>query len=65
MKRLLAIREREKFKEAIRTKLVLDIAEPRIEPRVIPASAQEPRVSCTLGEQMWQRRWGSGGIDWR
>jgi len=59
------IREREKFKEAIRTKMVLDIAEPRIEPRVIPASAQEPRISCTIGEQMWQRRWGSSGIDWR
>jgi hypothetical protein len=62
---VIAIREREKFKEAIRTKMVLDIAEPRIEPRVIPASAQNPRMSCTIGEQMWQRRWGSGGIDWR
>jgi hypothetical protein len=59
------IREREKFKEAIRTKLVLDIADRANEPRVIPASAQNPRISCTIGEQMWQRRWGSGGIDWR
>jgi hypothetical protein len=59
------IREREKFKEAIRTKLVLDIADRRAEPRVIPASAEKPRISCTIGEQMWQRRWGSGGIDWR
>ena len=59
------IREREKFKEAIRTKLVLDIAEPRIAPRVIPASAEAPRISCTIGEQMWQRRWGGGGIDMR
>jgi hypothetical protein len=62
---VIPIREREKFKEAIRTKMVLDIAEPRIEPRVVPASAQNPRISCTIGEQMWQRRWGSGGIDWR
>ena len=59
------IREREKFKEAIRTKLVLDIADRSDEPRVIPASAQNPRISCTIGEQMWQRRWGGGGIDWR
>jgi hypothetical protein len=59
------IREREKFKEAIRTKLVLDIADRSNMPRVIPASAENPRISCTIGEQMWQRRWGGGGIDWR
>jgi hypothetical protein len=59
------IREREKFKEAIRTKLVLDIADRSDKPPVIPASAQNPRISCTIGEQMWQRRWGGGGIDWR
>ena len=58
------IREREKFKEAIRTKLVLDIADRSSAPRVIPASAETPRISCTIGEQMWQRRWGSG-IDMR
>ena len=58
------IREREKFKEAIRTKLVLDIAE-RTAARVIPAATSAPRIPCTIGEQMWQRRWGSGGIDWR
>jgi hypothetical protein len=62
---VIPIREREKFKEAIRTKLVLDIADRKVEPRVIPASAENPRISCTIGEQMWQRRWGSGGIDWR
>jgi Protein of unknown function (DUF1194) len=59
------IREREKFREAIRTKLVLEIAGRMPEARVIPASAQAPRISCTIGERMWQERWGSGGIDWR
>jgi len=59
------IREREKFKDAIRTKLVLDIADRSNVPRVIPASAENPRISCTIGEQMWQRRWGGGGIDSR
>jgi hypothetical protein len=59
------IREREKFKEAIRTKLVLDIAMPLEAPRVIPAAADAPRISCTIGEQMWQNRWGRGGIDLR
>jgi hypothetical protein len=54
------IREREKFKDAIRTKLVLDIADRSAEPRVIPAAASAPRISCTIGEQMWQNRWGRG-----
>ena len=58
------IRERDKFKEAIRTKLVLDIADRSHEPRVIPAAANAPRISCTIGEVMWQRRWG-GGADGR
>ena len=58
------VREREKFKEAIRNKLVLDIASRPPEPRVIPASSANPRISCTIGEQMWQRRWGNG-IDFR
>jgi hypothetical protein len=58
------IREREKFKEAIRTKLVLDIADRGGEARVIPAAANAPRISCSIGEQMWQRRWG-GGADGR
>ncbi len=55
------IREREKFIEATRTKLVLEIAGRQPEPRVIPASADKPRVSCTIGERLWQERWGGGG----
>jgi Protein of unknown function (DUF1194) len=52
------IREREKFKDAIRTKLVLEIAGLQPAPRVIPAAADAPRISCTIGERMWQQRWG-------
>jgi Protein of unknown function (DUF1194) len=52
------IRAREKFIEATRTKLVLEVAGRQPEPRVIPASAQAPRISCTIGETMWQDRWG-------
>lgn len=59
------MREREKFKDAIRTKLVLEVAGFEPAARVIPASAAAPRISCTIGEQMWQRRWGGGGIDLR
>jgi Protein of unknown function (DUF1194) len=57
------IRERDKFKDAIRTKLVLDIARHDGTPRVIPAAASAPRISCTIGEVMWQRRWGGSGMD--
>lgn len=57
------IRERSKFIEATRTKLVLEIAGLQPEPRVIPASAQTPRISCMIGEKLWQERWG--GYDFR
>jgi Protein of unknown function (DUF1194) len=52
------IRERDKFREAIRTKLVLEIAGRTPEPRLVPAAAESPRISCTIGERMWQQRWG-------
>jgi hypothetical protein len=55
------IREREKFREAIRTKLVLEIASRTPEAHVIPAAADNPRISCTIGERMWQQRWGGVG----
>jgi hypothetical protein len=57
------IREREKFVEATRTKLILEVAGRQPEPRVVPASAEAPRISCTIGETMWQERWG--GFDFR
>jgi hypothetical protein len=29
----------------------------------MPASAQAPRVSCTIGEKLWRDRWGGSGFD--
>jgi hypothetical protein len=55
---VIPIRERDKFIEVTRTKLVLEVAGREPEARVIPASADKPRVSCTIGEKMWQERWG-------
>lgn len=52
------IKERAKFQEAIRTKLLLEVAGLQPEGRVIPAQGREPRVSCTIGEQIWRDRWG-------
>jgi hypothetical protein len=58
---VIPIREREKFAEAIRNKLVLEVAGRVPEAKILPASADKPRVSCTIGERMWQERWGGGG----
>ena len=62
---LVPVRERHQFADAIRNKLILEVAgvmprknafaEQLVQPAVSP-----PRVSCTIGEQMWQRRWGGG-----
>ena len=60
---VIPIRERAQFVEATRTKLVLEIAGLVPPARLVPVSADKPRISCTIGEQMWQRRWG--GYDFR
>jgi hypothetical protein len=56
---VIPIRERAQFKDAVRTKLVLEIAGRTPEPRVIPAQARPPRISCTIGEEMRRQRWGN------
>ena len=60
---VIPIQTREKFIEATRTKLVLEIAGRQPAPRLVPASAEAPRISCTIGEQRWQERWD--GYDWK
>jgi len=52
------IHERAQFIEATRTKLVLEVAGRMPKPRIIPASAKAPRISCTIGEERWRQRWG-------
>jgi hypothetical protein len=59
---VIPIRERDQFREATRTKLVQEIAGYAPAARVVPA-AGKPRISCTIGERMWQDRWG--GMDFR
>jgi Protein of unknown function (DUF1194) len=67
---VIPIREREQFKEATRTKLVLEVAgrtppspirhaEKTAQGMLVPAQARAPRISCTVGEQMWRDRWGN------
>jgi hypothetical protein len=56
---VIPIKEREQFKEAIRTKLVLEIAGRTPDRPVLPAAGTPPRISCTIGERLWQERWGN------
>jgi hypothetical protein len=56
---IIPITTRDQFKEAIRTKLVLEVAGRVPKGRVVPAQAKVPRISCTIGERMWRDRWGN------
>ena len=56
---VIPIKERSKFKEATRTKLLQEIAALPPEPRVLPAATTAPRMSCMVGETIWQQRWGN------
>jgi hypothetical protein len=55
---VVSIKDRDKFKEAIRTKLLLEVAGKEPERRIIPVANKEPRVPCLIGEQIWHERWG-------
>jgi hypothetical protein len=56
---IIPIHNREQFKEAIRTKLVLEIAGRVPDRPIVPVQSSRPRISCTIGEQMWRERWGN------
>jgi hypothetical protein len=53
---IMTIKDREKFQEAIRTKLVLEVAGLTPERRIVPSAGKEPRVPCLIGERKWQER---------
>ena len=55
---VVSIKDRDKFKEAIRTKLVLEVAGRLPPTRLVRIAGREPRVSCMIGEKIWQERWG-------
>src|SRR5216684_1850994 len=54
---VVSIKDRDKFKEAIRTKLLLEVAGRRPDRWVVPAADKEPRVPCLSVEKIWQDRW--------
>jgi hypothetical protein len=53
---IMTIKDREKFHEAIRTKLVLEVAGLTPQRRIVPTAEKEPRVPCLIGEKKWQER---------
>src|SRR5450755_3827421 len=55
---VVSIKDRDKFREAIRTKLLLEVAGRTPERPVVPVAEKEPRVSCLIGEKIWQDGWG-------
>lgn len=57
---VIAIKDREKFKEAIRTKLLMEVAGRTPERPVVRIADKdkEPRVNCMIGEKIWSDRWG-------
>ena len=55
---VVSIKDREKFKEAIRTKLLMEVAGRMPEKVPVAEKDKEPRVSCMIGEKIWQDRWG-------
>ena len=55
---VVSIKDRDKFREAIRTKLVLEVAGRTPERPTVPVAEKEPRIPCMIGEKIWQDRWG-------
>jgi hypothetical protein len=54
---VVTIKDRDKFKEAIRTKLIVEVAGRTLERRIVPVAEKEPRVPCLIGEKLWQDHW--------
>jgi hypothetical protein len=58
---VMPVTDREHFKEAIRTKLALEVAGRTPEGSIAPSADTKPRVLCTIGEKLWQQRWDTNG----
>lgn len=58
---VIPVRSREEFARAIKTKLVLEVAGVKPPPapsRIVPA-VDPARISCLVGERMWQEHWNN------
>ena len=52
---VVSVKHRNDFKEAIRIKLVLEVAGQTPERRIVPVVQSDPRVPCLIGEKIWQQ----------
>lgn len=57
---VIPVNSRDQFVNAVRQKLILEVSgiTPPSIAKTIPV-AKPPRISCTVGEQMWMQRWGN------
>ena len=54
------VRERDQFIEAIKTKILLEVAEPDARTAPDPAASRPPpRTNCMAGEMQWRDRWSN------
>ena len=53
---VVAVKDRAKFKQAIRTKLSLEVAGRTLKHKIVPVVEREPRVPCLIGEKIWRNR---------
>jgi hypothetical protein len=49
---VVSIKDRDKFKEAIRTKLILEVAGRTRSAGTVPVVEKEPRVPCLIGDKI-------------
>ncbi len=56
---VIAVRDRQAFVTATRTKLVREIAGTTSPPQPRKIEAPSPRISCTIGESLFQKRFGN------
>lgn len=58
---VIPITEKAQFIQTIKTKLIMEISDAPLEPArlIMPAQVRMPRVSCTVGEDMWRNRMGN------
>jgi hypothetical protein len=58
---VIPITEKAQFIQTIKTKLIMEISDAPSEPArlIMPAQVRMPRVSCTVGEDMWRNRMGN------
>ncbi len=58
---VIPITDKGQFTQTVKTKLIMEISDAPAPPASLikPAQSRQPRVSCTVGEDMWRNRMGN------